>query len=110
MLDPESEYYDPETATKLFRYDEARTKAGVSDAKFTDRPKYSLKAAGSGGGAGSKKFGHVSLPASLVGTGTTSGTYEKAAQLFKPVADLKAPATVEIPKGRSITVKKGVQL
>jgi len=112
MLDPDSGDADLETAERLYAYDQARTKAGVSGrGSDSSKPKYELKGAGKGkGGKGSTKFGFASLPSSLIGTGSSGGSgYAKAAPLFKPIADLKAPATVAIPKGRNISVKRGAR-
>jgi len=114
MFDPDSEDYDPEKANLLFKYDEARTKAGVSDNKFTDKPKYSLKfnagggRGGRGGRGGSGKFAFASMPESLVGV-NDGAKYDSVGPTFKPIADLQAPAAV-VPTGRSISVKKGIQI
>lgn len=117
MLDPSKEEYDLDTATRLYQYDQARTKAKVSGNKFTDKPKYGGTAKGKGGAGsgsrGSKKFGFASLPASLVGVksgGAGGGAYSKTAPLYKPIADLKSAPISEIPKGRTISIKRGVSL
>jgi hypothetical protein len=110
MLDPKSTKYDPTTANQVYAYDQARAGAGLT-------PKYNLataqaaiaKADGSGSAA-SKAFTFANLPASLSGadSSTADGTsYTKAAPLFTPIASLKTPATA-IPKGRTISVSKGV--
>lgn len=119
MLDPESDMYNPDRAKMLYKYDEIRAKAGVSRDEFTDKRKYSLdfklggRGRGGRGGKGSDKFTFASLPASLIGTGSSSsGTkaYADAAPTFKPIPDLKAPAPSEIPRGRTISVKKGIRI
>lgn len=116
MIDPDSEDYDLPTANRLFNYDEARTKAGVSGKSAdSSKPKFSQKKAGKGGKGGGGKsdnFAFASLPGSLLGNSAGSGKsgYADNAPTFKPIADLQAPATVVIPKGRNISVKKGIQL
>lgn len=121
MLDPESEYHDPKTAELLYKYDEIRAKAGVSGHKFTNRQKFSLDFKLSGGrggrggsrGAAGKGFTFASLPSSLVGTGSTGSggsKYADNAPLFRPIADLKAPTSASIPRGRSISIKKGIHI
>jgi len=117
MLDPNEDDYDPELATKLYDYDQARTKAGVSGNKFTDKPKYNLNSGkggkGSKGGRGSKNFAFASLPASLIGSksgGSGSKSYAEAVPLYKPIADLKAPPSVAVPRGRTISAKRGRQV
>lgn len=111
LADPENDAYDPDLAARLFAYDELRTKAGVSLGKYTDKPKYSQKAGGGRGGRGSDRFAFATLPSSLMGTTAAVGAgYDKGERLFKPIPDLQAPPTVVIPKGRSISVKRGVQL
>jgi hypothetical protein len=114
MTDPESEDYDPDTAGKLMAYDEARTKAGVSGkSSSSSKPKYTLSTAKGGkggkGGKGSDNFAFASLPGSLVGSSNSKG-YADDAPTFKPIADLKAPASAQIPRGRGISVKKGIQI
>lgn len=97
---------DGEFKQKLLAYDQALEAAGLPS-KF----KNSKGGYGKLSGGRSKGFDFLTLPNSLVGTGDTAKSkYEAATPLFKPVADLKAPATVEVPKGRSISVKRGIQL
>lgn len=118
MIDPKSDEYDPATAEKLLKYDNARTKAGVSGKssdtsknKYTEKKKKTGSGRGRGRGGGRAnggKFAFASLPASLVGTGET-GKYASDAPTFKPISDLKAP-TKDVPRGRTISVKKGVSL
>jgi hypothetical protein len=51
------------------------------------------------------------MPSSLIGgTNSSAGSYANNAPTFKPMADLQAPAGAEIPRGRTISVKKGIQL
>lgn len=112
MINPESDGYDPDTAARLKAYDDARTAKGVSgkDAN-SSKPKYVAKNGG-GSGKGGKNFTFASLPSSLLGSkgGTGSGSkYADDAPLFKPVADLKVPEKA-VPKGRTISVKKGLQV
>lgn len=110
MTDPESDDYDPEKAGRLLAYDEARTKAGVSGKSgSSSKPKYTQKKAGSGRGVNGGNFAFASTPASLIGTGS-AGKYADEAPLFRPLPDLKAPTEANIPKGRTISVKRGFQL
>lgn len=110
MIDPESEDYDEATAQKLAAYDEARTNAGVSGKSGnSSKPKYTQKKSGSG--SGGKSFSFASMPASLIGVGGASSSksaYADGAPTFKPIADLQTPSAKSIPKGRSISVKKGI--
>lgn len=116
MTDPESEDFDPDTAARLLAYDDARTKAGVSGKSSTSKKnKYALKTgkggSGSGGGSGSDKFAFASLPSSLIGnTANSSKGYDDGAPTFKPIADLRTAKGAQIPKGRTISVKKGIQI
>lgn len=116
MIDGDGVDDDMEAAQRLYAYDQARTKAGVSGKdKNSSKPKYTQKAGGSGrGGRGSKSFAFANLPSSLIGTGSggtgKGGGYADAAPTFKPIADLKAPTEANIPKGRTISVKKGISL
>lgn len=96
---------------RLRAYDKALFDAGLPS-------KYGVGGSGKGGsrgrgGSGGKKgFAFANLPGSLSGVGGTGSDgkgYAKSAPLFKPVASLRAPAG-EIPKGRTISVKKGVKL
>lgn len=107
MLNPKSDLYDTDTAEIIYNYDQARVAAGLP-------PKYNLaKAQKELAGAGGKKdFAFASLPASLVGGSSNSGggSYAKNAPTFTPIADLQAPTGAAIPKGRTISVKKGIQL
>lgn len=111
MLNPKSDTFDTEAAQKLYDYDQARVAAGLP-------PKYNLakaeKSGSGGGGSGSKSFAFANLPSSLVGTGSTgsggSSGYAKDAPLFTPIAALKAPTGTAIPKGRTISVTKGVKV
>lgn len=118
MLDEKSDSYDPETATKLYNYDKARTEAGVSgNSADSGKLKFDLAklqaANAKKAASGSKNFAFANLPASLVGSGTggsgggKSG-YASAAPLFTPIPDLKTPTGAAIPKGRTISVKSGV--
>lgn len=51
------DFYDPEMYQKLWEVDQQMTKAGVSEnSKKLDKPKYSVKEAGSGSGSGSKQL------------------------------------------------------
>jgi hypothetical protein len=107
MLNPNKpDTYDPEAAQAVYDYDQARAAAGLP-------PKYDLaKAQKSISGSGSKKgFTFASMPSSLIGgTNSSAGSYANNAPTFKPMADLQAPAGAEIPRGRTISVKKGIQL
>jgi hypothetical protein len=107
MLNPKSDSYDPTAAETVYKYDQARVAAGLP-------PKYDLaKAQKELAGAGGKKsFAFASLPSSLIGGGSNSsgGSYAKNAPTFTPIADLQAPTGAAIPKGRTISVKKGIQL
>lgn len=96
---------------KLIDYDKKRVAAGLPS-KFQNSKGGYGKAGGSGR-KGSDKFAFAQLPSSLIGTGGGSGSgsgYAKEAPLFKPIPDLKAPAGKAIPKGRTISVKKGIQI
>lgn len=119
MIDPDSDDYDPEKAQLLFDYDKARTEAGVSQKSSTSsKPKFTEKVSkakgsgsgrrsGSGGGGSSGNFAFASLPGSLIGS-AANGKYAEDAPTFKPIADLQAPRSEPIPKGRTISVKKGI--
>lgn len=112
MIDPDDEdNYNLELAQKLFAYDEARTKAGVSGKSGdSSKAKFTLKKSGSGKGTGSSKFAFASLPSSLISTESSKKGYADGAPTFKPIADLKAPTEANIPKGRTISIKRGRQL
>ena len=105
LLNPKSDTYDEELANKVYAYDQARVAAGLP-------PKYNLaKAQKSIGGSGKKDFSFASLPASLIGgVSSGSGSYVSDAPTFKPIADLQSSTGSAIPKGRTISVKKGIQL
>lgn len=107
-----------EAQNQLIAYDKARVAAGLPS-KFQN--KYGTYGklgrggrGGRGGGRGGagKGFAFASLPASLVGTGATGGSspYADNAPLFKPIPDLRAPESKPIPRGRTISVKKGIQI
>lgn len=93
---------------QLMAYDQELVKAGLPS-------KYQNKYGGYGstsGGGRSKSFAFASLPSSLLGTGSggsnsSGGSYATNAPLYKPIADLQAPQGAPIPKGRTISVKKG---
>lgn len=116
MTNPEHEDYDPDTAGRLLAYDDARTAAGVSGKSSTSKKnKYVLKTGKYGSGRGTvaagEKFTFASLPDSLLsGVTTSSKDYASDAPTFQPIADLKAPAVADIPRGRSISVKRGIQI
>ena len=105
LLNPKSDTYDEELANKVYDYDQARVAAGLP-------PKYNLaKAQKSIGGSGKKDFSFASLPSSLIGGTNSSGaSYLSDAPTFKPIADLQSSTGAQIPRGRTISVKKGIQL
>ncbi len=105
LLNPKSDSYDEELANKVYAYDQARVAAGLP-------PKYNLaKAQKSIAGSGKKDFSFASLPSSLIGgVNSGSGGYSSDAPTFKPIADLQTPTGAQIPRGRTISVKKGIQL
>ena len=108
MGDPESSEYDPGLYQSLAEYDQARTKAGVSDGTKSNKPKYTVSTAGSGR---KKTLTLASVP-DIAGTIKRAGGASYSSndgRLYKPIADLIAPSTT-VKAPRTISVKKGVHL
>jgi hypothetical protein len=109
-----------ENKKKLIEYDKARFKAGLPSKYQNKYGGYGLLGRGGrgrggrggrgGSGDGSDLFAFASLPSSLIGTNASNGKgYAANAPTFRPIGDLKAPAAA-IPKGRSISVTKGIRI
>lgn len=117
MMDPDSEYYDPETAEALWELDKLFTENNVSDnSKGIDpwkRPKYKLGKGGSGGGGGgggkqnATSFGRLG---SAAAPSTSSPfKYQKLRNYDSPIPNL-ASQTARTNLKKKISVQKGVKL
>lgn len=96
---------DSDMKKQLIAYDQALVKAGLSSKFQNSKGGY-----GSTSGSGRKSFVFADLPQSLITAKDSTKSYEKAQSLFKAPASLQVPTVANIPKGRTISVKKGVQL
>jgi hypothetical protein len=121
MIDPEDEYYDFETASKLWDLDKLFTDAGVSGNNTGaidpwTRQKYSMPKdkKGSGGGSGSKEKGITTDFGTVGSFGKPSGgdptqKYKQLTNTESPLANLTSVSS-KTKLRKNISVAKGVRL